>query len=201
MKLIFKTFLIIVIFSSHFPLFASDALSLKVANLSQDLIALSKELAQMRLEVETLRYENKNLKEQIARIASTEDQLKKQAVQMTAFNTTLETYKKSMLAEVSHEIDELSKETQKAIDQLAKSIVSNSEMVSKHETTPKDTFKFSDDYSKEGTAYTVKAGDTLSVIALKQGSTTRDIQNANRIADPRDLKAGQVIFIPIKKLD
>ncbi len=197
MKLFFKISLIVVIPFINFPLFAADALSLKVANISQDLIALSKELAQMRLEVETLMYENKNLKGQIERLSLNEAQIKKQAAQITAFNTALETYKKSMLTEVSHEIDQLSKETQKAIDQLTKSIASTSNTHSNE--APKDTIKFSDDYAKEGTAYTVKSGDTLSVIALKQGSTTRDIQNANRIADPRDLKAGQVIFIPIKK--
>lgn len=189
MKLFLKVLLIIVF---PFASYASDPLSLKVANMSQDLIALSKEFAQMRLEVESLTRENKILKEQVEHLSLTEAQLKKQTAQITALNTTLETYKKSMLTEVSHEIDELSKETQKAIDQLAKSIVSNNE-------PPKSTFQFSDDYLKEGTSYTVKTGDTLSVIALKQGSTTRDIQNANRIADPRELKAGQVIFIPLKK--
>lgn len=189
MKLFLKTFLIFI-----FPviIYASDPLALKVANLSQDLIALSKEVAQMRLEMEALTRENKNLNSQLGTLNLTEAQFKKQAAQITALNVSLETYKKSMLTEVSNEIVALTKETQKAIDQLAQSIASNHE-------TPKATFQFSDDYSKEGTSYTVKGGDTLSVIALREGSTTRDIQNANRIADPRELKAGQVIFIPLKK--
>lgn len=191
MKLFLKIVLITLVPSiSH----ASDTLSLKVANMSQDLIALSQEFAQMRLEMESLRRENKKLTEQVEHLSLTEAQLKKQTAQITALNTTFETYKKSMLTEVSHEIDELSKETQRAIDQLAQSIVSNN-----NNENVKVTFQFSDDYLKEGTSYTVKAGDTLSVIALKHDSTTRDIQNANRIADPRELKAGQVIFIPLKK--
>lgn len=192
MKLFFKFFLTIISLLATFPLLASEPLALKVANMSQDLTALTKEIAQLRLEMEFLGRENKNLKQQIEILSNTEGQLKKQNAQITALNTTFESYKKSMLTEVSFEIEQLSRQTQKAIDQLTKSIASN------HETT-NNSFKFTDDYSKEGVAYTVKAGDTLSVIASKQGSTTRDIQNANRIADPRELKAGQTIFIPTKK--
>lgn len=195
MKVFLKTFFIII-----FPVisYASDALSLKVANLSQDFIAISKELAQMRLEIESLNRENKALKEQVAHLSLNEAQFKKQTAQIAALNIAFESYKKSMLIEVSHEIDAFSKETQKAIDQLTQSITVNAahnDMIAMSKTP----FQFSDDYSKEGTSYTVKTGDTLSVIALKNSSTTKDIQNANRIADPRELKAGQVIFIPLKK--
>lgn len=191
MKLMLKTLLRIALFFP-FSLLATESLSHKVADLSEDLKALNKEVAQLRLDMELILKENQTLKQQLGRLSSTEDQLKKQTAQLTALNLTFENYKKSLLNEVSHEMDQLSKQTQNAIDQLAKSIVSNSE-------TPKDSFKFTDDYGKEGIAYTVKAGETLSVIAAKQGSTTRDIQNANRISDPRGLKAGQIIFIPTKK--
>lgn len=192
MRLSFKTLLTIISFFLSPLLFASEPLFLKVADMSEDLTSLVKEVAQLRLEMELLVSENRMLKQQLERLTFTEDQVKKQTTQITALNLTLETYKKSMLNEVSYEIDQLSRQTQKAIDQLAKTVVSNNE-------TAKDSFKFTDDYSKEGIAYTVKAGETLSVIASKQGSTTRDIQNANRIGDPRGLKAGQVIFIPTKK--
>ena len=58
--------------------------------------------------------------------------------------------------------------------------------------------KFSDDYPKTGVSYTVKPGDTLSAIARAHGSSTKHIQNANKIVNPsRDLQIGQTIFIPM----
>jgi LysM repeat protein len=46
--------------------------------------------------------------------------------------------------------------------------------------------------------YTVQSGDTLTKIAREHGSSIKDIQNANKIANPaRDLRVGQSIFIPI----
>lgn len=175
---------------------ASDALQVKVANMSQDLSYLTKEIAQLRLETETLNRENQALKKQLEQIQLSSTQLKgtqnKQDAQIACLNAALDSYKKTLLVQVSDEMEQFSKQTQKAIDQLAKSVAPKSASLS-------DTLKFSDDYSKEGMAYTVQRGESLSVIAQKQGATVRDIQNANRIADPRDLKAGQIIFIPTKK--
>lgn len=176
------------------PAIASEALQVKVANMSQDLSFVTKELAQLRLEIESLNRENQALKKQLEQIQLSSTQLKgaqsKQDAQLACLNAALDSYKKTLLVQVSDEMEQFSKQTQKAIDQLAKSVAPK---------TSSDTLKFSDDYSKEGMAYTVQRGDSLSVIAQKQGATVRDIQNANRIADPRELKAGQVIFIPTKK--
>ncbi len=44
--------------------------------------------------------------------------------------------------------------------------------------------------------YTVKAGDTLSAIALKFGTTVKAIADANHIADPNMIFVGQVLTIP-----
>lgn len=175
---------------------ASDSLQIKVANMTQDLSFLTKELAQLRLETETLNHENQSLKKQLEQMQVLQTQLKglqnKQDAQIAGLNVALESYKQTLLVQVSEEMEQFSKQTQKAIDQLAKS-------VNIKPPSSGDTLKFSDDYSKEGMAYTVKRGDSLSMIAMQQGATVRDIQNANRIADPRELKAGQVIFIPTKK--
>ena len=50
----------------------------------------------------------------------------------------------------------------------------------------------------QGVTYTVESGDTLASIAQRFNSTVRDIQNANKIANPKLLQAGQTIFIPQK---
>jgi LysM repeat protein len=58
---------------------------------------------------------------------------------------------------------------------------------------------FSSDYPKTGESYTVQKGDTLAVIAKKTGAKKQDIINANKIADPSRIQAGQVLFVPEAK--
>lgn len=174
-----------------------ETLQIKVANMHQDLSFLTKEVAQLRLEIETLTRENLALKKQLDHLHLSENELKsiqaKHTTEISGLTNSLDSYKKVMLTQVSEEMEQFSKQTQKAIDYLSQSLPTKSPPP----TT--ESFKFTDDYSKVGIAYTVKSGDTLSLIALKNSSTVRDIQNANRIAEPRELKAGQVIFIPTKK--
>lgn len=50
--------------------------------------------------------------------------------------------------------------------------------------------------SSKGTSYTVKAGDTLSEIAVKHGTTTNAIANANGINNPNLITVGQKLTIP-----
>ncbi len=57
------------------------------------------------------------------------------------------------------------------------------------------------DRSPEATAepqtYKVKSGDTLSSIAKRFDTTVKKLQAANEISDPRALKVGQVLIIPL----
>jgi LysM repeat protein len=46
------------------------------------------------------------------------------------------------------------------------------------------------------TRYKVKAGDTLTSIAVRFGVTVKKLKVANDISDPRSLKIGQVLVIP-----
>ena len=47
-----------------------------------------------------------------------------------------------------------------------------------------------------GAGYTVRPGDTLSGIAGELGVSTAELANANAIADPNRIRAGQVIDVP-----
>lgn len=47
-------------------------------------------------------------------------------------------------------------------------------------------------------AYTIVSGDTLGVIARKNGSTVAAICKRNNISDPRKIRVGKTIFIPSK---
>ncbi len=48
----------------------------------------------------------------------------------------------------------------------------------------------------EGTTYVVQPGDTLYTIAVRFGVSLQALIEANRIEDPNQLQAGQVLVIP-----
>jgi LysM repeat protein len=90
------------------------------------------------------------------------------------------------LAQVGSQIEKLAKQTNAAIDSLAKGMATR---------TPVQT-TFSDEYSKEGVSYTVQKGDSLAIIAKKFGAKSQDIINANKIPDASRIQVGQTLFIP-----
>jgi LysM repeat protein len=55
---------------------------------------------------------------------------------------------------------------------------------------------FSEDFPKQGISYVVQKGDTIALIAKKTGAKFQDIVNANQLADPSKIRAGQKLFIP-----
>jgi LysM repeat protein len=63
-------------------------------------------------------------------------------------------------------------------------------------TRPPVQATFAENYPKDGVSYTVQKGDTLPAIAKKTGGKVQDIINANKIADPSRIAAGQTLFIP-----
>ena len=100
--------------------------------------------------------------------------------------------KQQILAELNRQISALAKETQSAINSIAKAAYTPPQVA-----TP---VYFSDDFPKTGKTYVVRSGDTLSKIARDHGSTIKNIQNANKIVNPsKDLQVGETIFIPISQ--
>jgi LysM repeat protein len=55
---------------------------------------------------------------------------------------------------------------------------------------------FGQNFPKEGIPYTVQKGDSIGSIARKTGAKAKDIIDANKIADPSKIMAGQALFIP-----
>lgn len=99
--------------------------------------------------------------------------------------------KRETIAQVSQQIDRLAKQTQAAIDAVARGSAPR---------TAGTTLVFTDDFSREGgVMHTVQSGETLSSIAKKYNASIKDIQNANRIADPTRVQVGQTLFIPKAK--
>ncbi len=176
----------------------SDNLRVTVANLSQDVSLLTQHVKTMRLELEELHRENARLRAQVA-AANNDNQTQSQISNLSGaiesirrdYRSADELQKQQIIAEVTRQINALAKETQEAINSIAKALDSQPQVG----TT---TVHFSDDYPKSGKPYVVRSGDTLSAIARAHGSTVKDIQNANKIVNPsKDLKVGETIFIPI----
>ena len=181
------------------PVAAQDSLRLTVANLSQDVNLLEQSLKTMRLEIEELRRENARIRAQVAAASSksaTNAQISNLSV---AIETLRREYgsadaqqKQQILAELNRQISALAKETQSAINSIAKAAYNQPQV-----STPPH---FSDDFPKTGKTYVVRSGDTLSKIARDHGSTIKHIQNANKIVNPsKDLQVGETIFIPISQ--
>ena len=181
------------------PVTAQDSLRLTVANLSQDVNLLGQSLKTMRLEIEELRRENARIRAQVA-VASSKSATNAQISSLSvAIETLRREYgsadtqqKQQILAELNRQISVLAKETQSAINSIAKAAYNQPQV-----STPPH---FSDDFPKTGKTYVVRSGDTLSKIARDHGSTIKHIQNANKIVNPsKDLQVGETIFIPISQ--
>ena len=175
----------------------SDNLRVSVANLSQDVNLLAQQLKSLRLEMEDMRRENAKLRAQVTAASSNRDTQAQLSNLSTAVDSMRREYRQAdeaqktqIIAEVSRQIDALGKETQSALNSVARAVDSAPTV-----STP---VHFTADYPQTGTSYVVRSGDTLSGIARKHGSTVKHIQNANQIANPaKDLRVGETIFIPI----
>jgi len=94
--------------------------------------------------------------------------------------------KRETLNQVSTQLERLAKQTQAAVDAVAKN----------QATRPVMKTSFENDFPKEGINYTVQSGDTLAVVARKNNAKLQDIINANKITDPSKIQVGQTLFIP-----
>ena len=166
----------------------TDYLRVTVANLSQDLSLLSQQVKTLRLEMEELRRENARLRVEVAAAAlEAQEQVSNLSISIDSLRSDYvnadETQKEQIITEINRQVNALAKQTQSAIDAVAR-------VVQSRPKNPLDEKSFSDDFPKTGKPYLVRSGDTLSNIALEHKSTIKWIQNANKIVDPsRDLKS------------
>lgn len=163
---------------------------LEVANLREDVRGLIQRVGELALRVEQLERENAALRAHSGAADKSYASLAKLNEAVDDLNRNIRTAvaasKTETLQQVAGQMEKLAKQTQAALDSLARS----------QAVRPVVQTSFADNYPKEGVSYTVQKGDTLAVIAKKTGAKQQDIINANKIADPSRIVAGQTLFIP-----
>jgi LysM repeat protein len=173
------------------------SVNVQMANLRSDVDRLDQIVRALRLEVESLRRENRDLQEWVRAQVSGSSQ---DTVSSDQLNSVLRQFeqkiqsvnrasRESLVNEVSKEIEKLAEQTQKAINALAKSIEGQPQL--------EQVIVFNDDYPRSGTSYTVKSGDSLGKIARELGSKVDWIRNANRLSSDI-IYPGQELFIPLE---
>ena len=165
----------------------TDNTRVEMASLRQDVVLLTQRVGELTMSVEQLTRDNNALQTKASQSYVTLEQLNKAIADI---NRTLQSaqaeQKRETLNQVSAQMERLAKQTQAAIDAVAKN----------QATRPAVQTSFSEEFPKEGVNYTVQAGDTLAVIARKNNAKQQDIINANKITDPARIRVGQTLFIP-----
>jgi LysM repeat protein len=177
---------------------AGQTSPVQIANLKSDIDRLDQLVRALRLEVENLRRENRQLQEWVrgeisgaSRDTITRGQLNTLLVEFEQrVQSSNKASREVLVNEVSREIEQLAEQTQKAISALARSV--------EGQPAVSQVIVFSDDYPQNGTTYTVKSGDSLTRIARDHGSRVEWIRNANRLSSDI-IYPGQELFIPLKK--
>ena len=159
----------------------------EVVAMRQDVAELRQRVGELTMAVEQLTRENNSLQAKASQSYATIEQLNKAVAEM---NRTVQASsaenKREILQQVAGQIEKLGKQTNAALDALAKN----------QATRPAVQTNFNDNFPKEGINYTVQSGDTLAVIARKNNAKMQDIINANKISDPTRIMVGQTLFIP-----
>jgi LysM repeat protein len=170
--------------------FAQNSPQFEIANLREDVRGLTQRVGELTLRLEQLERENAELRNRSSmsdKSFATVTQLNAAVSDMAQnIRTAVAGAKSETLQHVSAQLEKLGKQTNAALESLAKA----------QATRPAVQTNFADDFPKEGVSYTVQKGDSLAGIAKKTGAKQQDIVNANKITDPSRITVGQTLFIP-----
>ena len=161
-----------------------------VADLSQDIALMDRQVRGLKLDIEILK-ENQAETNKQSSIRALEIKLNQMSNELNVLKTAISAQEKRIKQAV---LDEVAKQMNVYVSNI------NSQLGLKNNSEKKSEVKevFTDNYPKSGVSYEVQSGDTLSQIAVQFGSKVEYIQNANQINDPaRDLRVGDIIFIPL----
>ena len=160
---------------------------LEFANLREDVRGLTQRVGELTLRLEQLERENADLRQRTSHSYVTLAQLNEAMADLSrTMKSAVTVSRNETLQQVSAGMEKLGRDTNAALDSLAKAQASR----------PVVAASFSENYSKDGISYTVQKGDSLAGIAKKTGAKKQDIVNANKLPDPDRLVVGQTLFIP-----
>ncbi|MFM9031649.1 MAG: LysM peptidoglycan-binding domain-containing protein [Opitutaceae bacterium] len=161
----------------------------EIANLREDVRGLSQRVAELTLRLEQLERENGELRRKSAaadKAGAATAQFKEALADLNRdLRAAIASSKTETLQQVASQMEKLAKQTNAALDSLAKGGSKSA-----------GGGTFAEDFPKEGVSYKVQKGDTLATIARKTGARQQDIINANRLTDPSRITVGQTLFIP-----
>jgi len=164
--------------------------SVDFANLREDVRGLTQRVGELTLRLEQLERENAELRQRSGAVEKNHATLAQLNERIADLNRNIRaavaTSKEEVLQQVSGQLEKLGKQTNAALESLAKNPTAKAAGAT----------AFAEDFPKEGLSYTVQKGDTLAVIARKTGAKQQDIVNANKISDPSRIVVGQTLFIP-----
>lgn len=170
--------------------FAQSSPQLEIANLREDVRGLTQRVGELALRLEQLERENAELRQRAAsadKSYATVAQLNEAVGELNrSLRGVVAAAKNETLNQIGQQMEKLAKQTNAALDSLAKS----------QATRPAVQSSFAEDYPKDGISYTVQKGDSLATIAKKTGAKQQDIINANKLTDPSRIAVGQTLFIP-----
>ncbi len=165
----------------------APASQVDLANLREDVRGLTQRVNDLALEVEQLDHEKSQAGSDsaaAARDTATVAQLNQAVADLNrAIQSAVADSRKETLQRVGDQMAKLARETNAALDALSKNLPGQPA-----QAAPRGT--------PAGAAYTVQGGDTLASISKKTGARISDIIDANQIADPSRIQAGQVLVIP-----
>ena len=175
-----KWFLILPGLLAAAPAFGQAASpDVELANLREDVRGLSQRVSDLSLRLEQVETEN-------ARLAAQMKTAGQDGVSAAELRDAVAASKDETLRIVAVQMEKLARETNAALASLARAPDAHAAEAS----------GFAADFPKEGITYTIQKGDSIALIAKKTGGKISDIINANKIADPSRIMAGQTLFIP-----
>jgi LysM repeat protein len=172
-----------------------------IADVREDVRGLTERLNELSLRVEQLEHENSELRAKVAaaeggRDVVTTAQLNGAVADLNAsVKAAVASSREEILQKVATQMENLAKQTNAALDSVARQSAP-APVARPAAQVPAPKADFGSAYPKEGVSYTVQKGDSVGLIAKKTGAKAQDIIDANKLADPSRIQAGQVLFVP-----
>ena len=170
------------------------SLPVDVANLREDLRGVAQRVGELTLRIEQLERENAALRRSAEAsqrsVAALTQQLNDGLAEANAtIKSAVAGAKSETLQQVGAQMEKLAKQTNAALDSLAKNMTTRPAVSAAPAAS-------AEDFPREGVRYTVQSGDNLAGIAKKLGAKQQDIINANKLSDPSHIVVGQTLFVP-----